>query len=68
MKESGKSYFPCPTCRQPTDVPKAQRVAPDTFPEDSFVSKLSEVIAAYGPDKSCDLCNRRDVTSPALNW
>ena len=71
VKKSGRNYFPCPTCRQPTNLPKNVRLpgkVTETFREDSFVSKLSEVIGAYRPDKSCDLCNRRDVTSPALNW
>nr|KAG5692565.1 hypothetical protein BaRGS_024125 [Batillaria attramentaria] len=71
VKESGRSYFPCPTCRQPTDLPKNARLINkygESFPEDTFVSKLSEVIGAYSDDKSCDLCKRRGETSPALNW
>ncbi|KAK7106051.1 E3 ubiquitin-protein ligase TRIM56-like [Littorina saxatilis] len=71
VKDSTKNYFPCPTCRQPTELPKNARLLDkmaDTFQEDSFVSKMSEVVAAYSPDKSCDLCGRRDVTSPAANW
>lgn len=74
VKQTSKPYFPCPKCHQPTELPKKggsghqPGTMADLFPEDSFVSKLNDVIAAYRPDKSCDLCHRRDVISPASNW
>ncbi|XP_076457439.1 E3 ubiquitin-protein ligase TRIM56-like [Babylonia areolata] len=67
-----KTYFPCPTCRQPTDLPKNMDLIgaalADIFPRDSFVTTLINVIDAYGPHTSCDQCFRCDVTTPALNW
>ncbi|KAL8596217.1 hypothetical protein ACOMHN_021257 [Nucella lapillus] len=52
----------------PKNVSHLGKAAVDIFPLDTFVSKLCDVIGAYGSDKSCDLCLRRDVTSPAVNW
>ena len=40
----------------------------DVFPTDSFSGKLLDVIAAYGTDKSCDLCKTGEVTEQAVNW
>ncbi|PVD27658.1 hypothetical protein C0Q70_12825 [Pomacea canaliculata] len=71
VKKGSKAYFLCPSCKQPTDLPKNVRIAgrySESFREDSFIDKVCEVIAAYGADKSCDLCVKRGDDVPALNW
>ncbi|XP_071115766.1 E3 ubiquitin-protein ligase TRIM56-like [Haliotis cracherodii] len=70
LERNGSKSFPCPKCRQTTLLPSDGRRGRhgDSFKDDTFVNKLSEVLTAYNDDKSCDICDRRDVTAPAVNW
>ncbi|XP_050416946.2 E3 ubiquitin-protein ligase TRIM71-like [Patella vulgata] len=67
--ENGGRTFQCPKCSVTNTLPSGA-CAPygELFPDDTFVNKLSEVISAYSTDKSCDVCDRRDVSTTAVEW
>lgn len=67
---NGQRFFHCPTCDMEIDVPNdalpGQYAA--SFPMDSFMEKLVELVAATSFDKMCDICVRREEKVAAQNW
>ncbi|ESP02692.1 hypothetical protein LOTGIDRAFT_137956, partial [Lottia gigantea] len=67
--QNGKKTFQCPRCGVSIQIPQ-NSVEPhtDNFKDDVFVNRLSEVISIYNVDKLCDICDRSDIESPAVDW
>ncbi|RUS84045.1 hypothetical protein EGW08_008157 [Elysia chlorotica] len=68
------NVFPCPVCSSPTKLPYPTGNQPghpnyaDRFELDGFIEKMSNVLSAFKDRKTCDLCQRRNISELASDW
>lgn len=62
--------FHCPVCQDTVELPKDSTpyTYVRTLRENTVIMRLVEVIRAYGEDKTCSVCERGEIRTPAINW